>query len=240
MSVKICWKCGQGLAGGVARCPKCGAEQTSASSPERGVKQQNAAENQTAGVVEQTTVSDSQNNPRYDKVNANVSNFSPKPRSTKPIAVIVVMVTLGLACIAGFAGYRMFFRGPGGQDRVVVVDPKETEPTTPADALPGGGTSVTNSVQGRPTPTPQPEPIKGEVKGNNVRLRRAPSLQAGIVDQFNTGTKLTILECYSSGEEYLWIKVDVDGNIGWMYGQFVTVHFPPGQSFERIPVTADF
>ena len=58
----------------------------------------------------------------------------------------------------------------------------------------------------------------GTINGSSVRFRSAPSLSAGILGTYNTGTKMTVVGV--SGD---WYKVNYNGKVGYVYSQYLTV-----------------
>jgi hypothetical protein len=73
-----------------------------------------------------------------------------------------------------------------------------------------------------PSYSPATPSIAGEVTGTGVRLRAEPNTKSQEVGKFSTGKKVAILRRYESGKEkFPWYEIDVDGLVGWMYGEFV-------------------
>jgi hypothetical protein len=66
--------------------------------------------------------------------------------------------------------------------------------------------------------------LKGMVLGDRVRLRAAPNTNSKILNHYNKGVSLDVLQRYSSGQEqYYWFNVGISGRTGWMYGEFVGI-----------------
>jgi hypothetical protein len=70
--------------------------------------------------------------------------------------------------------------------------------------------------------------FSGTVMGDHVRVRSAPNTSSYIKSQFNKGAVLDVIQRYSSGRDrYFWYKVVYSGQVGWMYGEFLSVMETP-------------
>ena len=76
------------------------------------------------------------------------------------------------------------------------------------------------------------EETSGVVVGENVRLRKAPSLKGEIITKCNTGLKVVVMEKTEKRDKlqgreeygYHWYKIEIpSGETGWLYGKFLYI-----------------
>jgi len=121
-------------------------------------------------------------------------------------------------------GKQITITGTSGDWTAAIIDGREgfvfsqyvTVNTSDSGSQDNSGTdseddNVDTSVSVSPV-----DPTDGYVKGNNVRMRSAPSLSASIIGEYFYGNKLTITG--TSGD---WTAVTVNGQSGYIYSQYV-------------------
>jgi hypothetical protein len=66
--------------------------------------------------------------------------------------------------------------------------------------------------------------LLGTVSGDRVRMRAEPNTKSRIKLQFDNGVSLDVTRRYSSGRErHYWFEASLDGETGWVYGEFLKV-----------------
>ena len=100
---------------------------------------------------------------------------------------------------------------PAGDDEEPVVVEVPEDPTPTAAPTP----APTPAPTAEPTPTPAAGKA-GYVNGDYVRFRSGPGSNYSILGTYNKGKELTI-----TGESGGWIACIIDGQSGYMYGQYV-------------------
>ena len=66
--------------------------------------------------------------------------------------------------------------------------------------------------------------MTGWVKGNNVRMRAEPNTNAAIITHLNEDEMVTVslsITHKNAQENFSWFKVEYEGKIGWIYGEFL-------------------
>lgn len=103
-----------------------------------------------------------------------------------------------------------------------------------ADYVVTQGGSVPDEPAATPAPAaaPQTSTVSGYITGNDVRFRSGPSTRHDILGEFNYGQALTITG--SSGE---WKAVIINGQSGYVYGQYVAEDSASGSSGSSTPST---
>jgi predicted RNA-binding Zn-ribbon protein involved in translation (DUF1610 family) len=78
--------------------------------------------------------------------------------------------------------------------------------------------------------------LLGTVSGDRVRMRAEPNTKSRIKLQFDNGVSLDVTRRYSSGRErHYWVEASLDGETGWVYGEFLKVGFGGSDAPEVVP-----
>ena len=157
---------------------------------------------------------------------------TPTPTPTPSASPDVILSESKAGTITG--DYVRFRSGPSLSD--TIIDTYNSGKALTITGVSGDWTAVTidgkagyiysqyvaeNAAEPAPTPTPQPAetPVDAEpgyISGNNVRFRSGPSMNAGVLGEYNSGKALTITGI--SGD---WTAVTIDGQSGYVYSQYV-------------------
>lgn len=158
--------------------------------------------------------------------------------------LIVLALFIALAAIAaGCTGKASGAENKGNDDYVVTIGGADKMPhgtdfgstdspsstpiptdTPEPTATPAPTAAPTPTPAPTPEPTPTPEPMQevnyvpGYTNETFVNMRQEPSTSAAILRICTLGT-----EFYITGKTSEWFQVDLDGQTGYIFRQFVTV-----------------
>lgn len=102
-----------------------------------------------------------------------------------------------------------------GADRPAIPSLQLTAPDAPTNAPVLTAPRLTTLLPDSP-PAPQAQPEPARVDGDFVFLRTEPNGNAEPLGQFDTGTEVLIHEVRGT-----WRRVEIDGQIGWMFGRYL-------------------
>lgn len=68
-----------------------------------------------------------------------------------------------------------------------------------------------------------PEGTTVHVTSNNVNLRSGPGLDDAVIGNYDTGTTATVITGPEESDGYRWHKVTINGVVGWMATDFLSV-----------------
>ena len=111
-------------------------------------------------------------------------------------------------------GKQIAVTGTSGDWTACVIDGKSGYVYSQYVSLTGSGSSSGGDVAVETTESSTSEP--GYIKGNNVRLRSAPSTSSSILAELNSGTAVTI-----TGKSGDWTAVTVGKKSGYVYSTYV-------------------
>ena len=169
-------------------------------------------------------------------------------KKNKHLLIVAALLIALVAIAAGCAGKASGASGDGTDDYIVDIGkgdnatheasliiestsltPIVTDTLAPTDtpaptATPAPTPEPTATPAPTPEPTPTPEPMQevnyvpGYTNETLVNMRQEPSTTAAILRICTLGT-----EFYITGKSSEWFKVDLDGQTGYIFRQYVTV-----------------
>jgi hypothetical protein len=112
------------------------------------------------------------------------------------------------------------------------VTPDTMEPATQIDTgsikhvwSPDDPRGYSRLVPSDPSRTPSGNPtLQGSVTGDRVRLRSEPNTTSPVLNHYNKGAKVEIIQRFTSGsEKFPWYNIRAGERVGWLYGEYVAV-----------------